>query len=115
MTALSALLLVLTASCSVQNRSRQQYAGQLTSPSQTCQSTKATLTVQDGVVVFAPTESTWILTGKLQDGAMDASQSRPGVEHKIYATTLKASLTDDTIHGTYTTPDCAYVVDLKRF
>ncbi len=102
-------------SCSVRGRSLHRYAGTLTSADVACPSTKATLTANDADAVFSPSEGTWTLSGRVQDGSLTATRSRPGVEHRTYATTLDARVTETAVTGTYRTPTCNYAVALTAY
>ena len=108
-----AAALIAVAACSVQTRSKQQFAGKLHAPN--CPETDAALVIQDGTVLFTPDNGTWILSGRAANGQIQAAASRPGVDHHLYVTELKGTMTDTTIQGSYTTPSCNYTVDLTRF
>ncbi len=108
-------LAMATTGCSIQHRPKLQYSGQLTSTNVACPKTHGTLVIQRGEVVFAPDDGTWTLDGKLIGSTVEASRSRPSFDHKLFATELKATLTDTQATGTYTTPTCTYAVDLTRF
>ena len=108
------VIYVATTGCSIQNRAKVQYSGQLTSTSTACPKTHGTLVIQAGDVVFTPNDSTWTLDGKAIGSSVQASRSRPSFDHKLFATELKATMTEGRAIGTYSTPTCTYAVDLAR-
>lgn len=108
-------ILLLTGGCSVQHRPKRQFAGKLQSPNAACPPTRGTLIIQNDQVVFSPADTTWTLTGKMLGENLELTRSRPSFDHKLYATTLKATLSSDRVIGTYSTPSCTYTVDLKQF
>ena len=111
----SLCICIATTACSVQHRPKLQFSGELTSPSASCPTLHGTLVIQRGDVVFAPSEGTWTLEGKVVGSVVEASRSRPSFDHKIYTTTLAASVSDTKAVGTYVTPTCTYAVDLTAF
>ena len=111
----SLCICIATTGCSIENRPKLQYSGQLTSDSSSCPRTNGTLVIQQGKVVFAPDDGTWTLDGTLNGASVEADKSRPSFDHKIFATDLKATVTDTKALGTYSTPTCKYNVDLTRF
>lgn len=113
--AASAALLLLTGGCSIQHRPKRQFAGKLLSPDAACPPTQGTLIVQNDQVIFSPADTTWTLTGIARGENLELTRNRPSFDHKLYATTLKATLSSDRVTGTYSTPSCTYAVDLKQF
>lgn len=113
--ALLSIFAIAAAGCSVQTRSTQHYAGTLHASVPNCPPTDATLVVQDGRVVFSPSNATWILTGSVSQGRIEASANRPSFDHKTYATMLKATVTEAAVKGSYMTPSCKYDVDLASY
>ena len=73
------------------------------------------MVVQNGRVVFSPSSATWLLTGSVASGQAEATASRPTFDHKTYATTLKATVTEAAVKGSYSTPSCIYDVDLAAY
>lgn len=113
--AASAAILLLTGGCSIQHRPKRQFAGKLQSSDAACPSTQGTLIIQNDQIIFSPADTTWTLTGKALGEKLEFTRSRPSFDHKLYATTLKATLSGDRVVGTYSTPSCTYAVDLKQF
>lgn len=113
--AASTATFLLTGGCSIQNRPKRQFAGKLVSTDVACPPTQGTLIIQNNQAIFAPADTTWILTGKTLGENLELTRSRPSFDHKLYVTTLKATLSSDHISGTYSTPSCTYTVDLKQF
>lgn len=113
--AAGAAILLLTGGCTIQHRPKRQFAGKLVSTDAACPPTQGTLIVQNEQAVFAPADTTWTLTGKALGEKLELTHSRPSFDHKLYATTLKATLSSDRVSGTYSTPSCTYTVDLKQF
>ena len=115
----SALPLVLafitTTGCSVEGRSIQRYAGKLHSTGSACPPTDATLVVQNNQVVFAPENSTWLLTGRAENGSIEATATRPSFDHKTYSTSLRVTVDAAAVSGTYMSPYCTYEVSLARY
>lgn len=110
-----AALLVLTGGCSIQHRPKRQFAGKLLSQDPACSPTQGTLVAQNDQIIFSPADTTWTLTGTLVGDRLELTRSRPSFDHKLYATALKATLSNDRVTGTYSTPTCTYAVDLKQF
>ena len=76
---------------------------------------QGTLVVQKDQVIFSPADTTWTLAGTILGEKLQLTRSRPSFDHKLYTTTLTATLSNDRIIGTYSTPTCTYAVDLKQF
>lgn len=113
--AAGAAIVLLTGGCSIQHRPKRQFAGKLLSSDTACPPTQGTLIVQNGQAIFAPADTTWTLTGKALGEKLELTRSRPSFDHKLYVTTLKATMSSDRVSGTYSTPSCTYTVDLKQF
>lgn len=113
--AAGAAILLLTGGCSIQHRPKRQFAGKLLSPDPACPPLQGTLIIQNDQVIFSPADTTWTLTGKTFGEKLELTRSRPSFDHKLYVTTLKATLSTDHVVGTYSTPSCTYAVDLKQF
>lgn len=113
--AAGAAILLLAGGCSIQHRPKRQFAGKLVSPDTACPPTQGTLIVQNDQAIFAPADTTWTLTGKALGEKLELTRSRPSFDHKLYATTLKATLSSERVTGIYSTPSCTYAVDLKQF
>ncbi len=110
-------VLLLANACGIHDRTEYRWTGPLTAakPGPQCPPTKGVLILRAGVVTFAPDEGVWVLSGAGGPKTLTATRSRPTSDHKIYKTDLQADWTDASVHGTYTTPDCTYHLDLARF
>ena len=106
---------LLLGACSVQHRPKSQFAGKLTSTDPACPQTQGTLIIQNGQVVFTPADATWTLQGTATDDRINLERSRPSFDHKLYRTSLTATLSGDRVTGSYSTPSCTYAVDLGKF
>lgn len=113
--AASAAIILLTGGCTIQHRPKTQFAGKLLSSDLACPPTQGTLIIQNEQVVFSPADTTWTLTGKTFGEKLELTHNRPSFDHKLYITTLKATLSGDHVIGTYSTPSCTYTVDLRQF
>lgn len=78
-----------------------------------CPNTRGIAQVKANALIFAPDEGTWILEGAVTpNGAVTASHTRQGANKRSYITHLAATLTPESLVGTYTTPSCTYAVRL---
>ncbi len=112
-----AALLTLSACASSPPTPTGRYLGVVTptNPGPICTPSKAVAQIRDGIVIFAPDEGTWILDGVANaDGTLTADHARQAPSHQLYATTLEARWTTETVSGTYKTPRCTYTVALNR-
>ena len=111
------LLLLLPAACAVPTTPDGRYIGTATpaAPSEFCRTSHASLRLHDGQALFVPDETTWSLPGTAQpNGAIQAERTGSGANKKPYPTRFTGTWTLGTVTGTYTTPRCAYAVQLAR-
>lgn len=118
MTRAAILLPLALAACSigVKDRPEMRWIGALTpaaNPAR-CPASRGVLVLRGSQFTFAPDEGTWVLEGKANADALNATRTRPGADHKPFTTELKARWTDTSVKGTYTTPFCDFAVDLER-
>jgi hypothetical protein len=85
-------------------------------PVMLCQGvTRGELDLAHGTFDFAPNEGTLVLNGRIDaQGALAASASQPGGQHRPYTLAFQGQLTGDRVTGTLTTPECRAAVDLHR-
>ncbi len=105
------------AACSVQDRPEMRWIGAVTpvaNPAR-CPPSRGVLILRGPQFTFAPDEGTWVLAGTTNSAALNAKRARPGADHKPFETELHAEWTDTAVTGTYTTPLCDFVLDLKRY
>ena len=92
------------------------YAGNLTPQSGACDpASRAVLVKRGRDLEFTPSQGVLILSGQVTpSGDLAAALSTPGADHKPYLLKLSATLSGDTITGTYVTPRCRYKVLLTK-
>lgn len=111
------LLLLLPAACATPTTPNGRYVGTATPAfaSDACRASHASLRLHDGQALFVPDETTWTLSGTAQPGgAVQAERTGNGADKKPYATRFAGTWTLGAVTGTYTTPRCAYTVELSR-
>ena len=110
------LLLIPLGACTQSAGVSGRWIGPLTAtpPNSACPETRGIAQIKANALIFAPDEGTWTLTGTLDpSGTVTATRTRPGADKKPYTTRLAATLTPQALTGTYTTPTCAYAVQLS--
>lgn len=110
-----AVLALSSTGCSARFRSARHFAGPLKSSAAACPPTTANLLLRGGNAVFSPAETTWVLSGHVADDRIEATRSRPGIDHTTYATTLNATVVGSGVSGVYQTPTCTYEVRLSEY
>lgn len=113
------LLLLLPAACATPTTPDGRYVGTATpaapaAPSDVCRASHASLRLREGQALFVPDETTWTLTGTAQPGGAVQAERTGGADKKPYATRFAGTWTLGAVTGTYTTPRCAYTVELAR-
>lgn len=111
------LLPLLPAACATPTTPNGRYVGTATPApaSGACRASHASLRLHDGQALFVPDETTWTLSGTAQPGgAVQAERTGSGADKKPYATRFAGTWTLGAVTGTYTTPRCAYTVELSR-
>lgn len=110
------LLLLLTA-CTSPPIPNGSYLGSInpTGPSNSCVPGQATLTIQNGQILFVPNDATWTLEGTADlDGKLQAEHTGRGANKQPYSTRFTGTWTTQTVSGTYTTTKCTYAANLVR-
>ena len=81
----------------------------------TCSQSTAVAQIDNGHITFAPDQGTWILRGTItEEGRISAEHFRLGADRQPFSTTLKATLTGNTITGTYMTPRCSFTLKMAQ-
>ena len=89
--------------------------GTITPVAGTCDpATDAWLHVNDGVAHFTPGLGITELTGTATGNAVNADALLTGMDRRPYHLSFRATLTGDTLAGTYLTPRCRATVSLRR-
>jgi hypothetical protein len=79
-----------------------------------CPPSKAEAQVREGTIILAPDEGTWVLLGLVSPGGdVSAEKTEQSANKQPWTTTFDGHWTPTTIKGTYTTPRCTFVIDLR--
>ncbi len=91
------------------------YAGDLTPTAGTCDPPGRAVLIRRGhYIQFTPRQGVLILDGQVSPaGQIAAETTAPGADRKPYCLALSATLSGQTVSGTYVTPRCRYTVEMR--